>query len=259
MEHTKIGQWLTLALLAAGVTVSCTVSITLPQSVARSLETAAEQLRDNVFAVEAFWSDGSSHDGFGFVTGSRDGVFYIATANHVVRSEFSDITSKTIKLRLRRHKGRTFDAQLLDTHDVALDLAVLTAKIMIDIDWRPEALGRMPEFLTRGNEVSFIGRNTDWYVPVRSGIVDEVDNVDHEIIIEDLSVHLGSSGAPLIASGGIVGMVVRDTTARTVATQIKAIEDRFRRWGHAWDLKPVKELPLKKSAEESTPFESTGR
>ena len=203
-------------------------------------------LRDNVIAIEATWEDGTVHDGFGFITGARGGETYIATAGHVLRGNDPGQIAETVELRLRQIPGRTYPGKVLETHEPGIDLAVLAAQLPSELDWRRDAIAQRPAELTFGTPVWFIGRDREWYVPAEPGVVNRVSQLRYEILIDNLGVRVGSSGAPLLAADGIVGMVVRDAAADTAsATLITAIELAFREWGLPWGLAPVGSLEQK--------------
>ena len=106
--------------------------------------------------------------------------------------------------------------------------------------------------------VWFIGRDREWYVPAEPGVVNRVSQLRYEILIDNLGVRVGSSGAPLLAADGIVGMVVRDAAADAAsATLITAIELAFREWGFPWGLAPVGSLEQKAMA--AVPEEPKGK
>lgn len=242
------------------ITVAWPVSGTAEQSAEGGELTRA--LRANVVAIRATWADGSQHDGFGFMVGVRGNETYIATADHVVRdnspSSMPDRVAQKIEIETFERRGRTFEAVLLGTHEASIDLAVITAELPSDISWRKDALASEPDELTYGAEVWFVGRDKRWYVPGRPGVINRIDRLRHKIIVDDLSVRAGTSGAILVAEDGIVGMIVRDDAAESRATLIDVIETAFRDWGHPWDLLPIVERRPEALVEESleTPAEA---
>ncbi len=212
---------------------SAATRISTTQPIPRSDEEFIEQLKNNVLAINASFPSGLAQEGFGFVTGMRDGEVYIATANHTVRGVIEDAVS--IQVSHHQHQGRVFNATLLSTHDSTIDLAVLTVRIpdnsrlMFDVVSKGSA--------RRGQAVTFIGRSGAWFAPARKGLVNDVNDTQHEIIVEGLPVAVGTSGAPLIANDGIVGMIVRDNAELATATNIEIVRRQFERWQHPWQLK----------------------
>ncbi len=213
----------------------------------------AHDLRHNVVAIRAVWIDGSEHDGFGLMVGSEGDETYIVTADHVVRGigpgAKPDAKAKKIKIELYDKRGQTFDAKLLGTREKSIDVAVITARLPGDVTWRKTVLASEPDALGYGDEVWFIGRDRSWYVPAKSGAVNRINRLHHRIVVDALAVRKGTSGAPLVADGGIVGMIVRDDAAESRATLIDAIETAFIDWGHPWDLSPLADKPPKENLE----------
>jgi hypothetical protein len=101
--------------------------------------------------------------------------------------------------------------------------------------------------------VWYVGKLADWKVPPSPGIISSEEPDDEEFEIEHLSVQRGSSGGPLIASSGIVGMVLTDSADTATALSIHFIQSRFKKkWKHPFDLK---KMPMPKAAD-ATPKDS---
>ncbi len=218
---------------------SAATRISTAQPVLKSGEELIDQLKNNVLAISASFPSGLVQEGFGFVTGVRDGEVYIATANHTVRGDFEDAVS--VQAAHHQHQGRVFNATLLSTHDSTIDLAVLTVRI-------PEKTALLFDVVSgeaakRGQAVKFIGRSGTWFTPARPGLVNDVNEAQHEIIVEGLPVAVGTSGAPLISDDGIVGMIVRDNAELATATNIGIVRRQFDRWQHPWQLKGTSHVP----------------
>lgn len=49
-----------------------------------SIIRVTEALKPNVVAIQTTFADGSSENGFGFITGEKNGQLYLVTAGHVV-------------------------------------------------------------------------------------------------------------------------------------------------------------------------------
>ena len=196
----------------------------------------AQKLRGNVVRVKAQLGD-HPENGFGFIVGERAGMLYIATAYHVV-SDPQDVGGAqpaTVKVELFDHQGEMKPATLLGTHDAEHDLAVLTVAAPSGIHWIGACLGREPQ----GDETAdvwVVGRSQKWDVPAVAGKVSAVS--DGRIDVDGLPVRPGSSGAPLVAASGIVGMILRDSAETAQALTMAVIKDRFRQWNHPWDLRP---------------------
>jgi formylglycine-generating enzyme required for sulfatase activity len=220
-------------------------------------EQLALDLRRNVIAISTTWADGTVHDGFGLITGERDGDTYIATADHVVRGRNPGEVADRITLQLFERQGRPVEGTVLGTRDADLDLAVVTARLPADVGWREDVLVPDPGSLQRGTEVWFVGRGGEWYVPTRPGLVNTVRRRRHEIVVDDLPVAVGTSGAPLVSASGIVGVVVSDEPGELAhATLIDVVASTFREWGHPWELTAVGSPPEQRpmvAVQEPTP------
>jgi TPR repeat protein len=201
----------------------------------QSTDNLSLELRRNVVRVTAQWANGTTYDGFGFITGERDGFLYIATADHVVRGNGPDAIDRSPVVAFFQDQGAEYKAELLATRlrPGEGDLAVLRVRPPRTLAWRRDVVATGP--VKRGTEIRFIGLERDWFVPTRPGVVNSVEPVG-TIVGEDLNIKVGTSGAPLISEGGIVGMVVADTGAFARATPIDVIERAFMNWNYAWQL-----------------------
>jgi S1-C subfamily serine protease len=201
-------------------------------------------LKNNVVSITATRSDGSEQQGFGFIVGAVRGLLWIVTANHVVRCEGPEGLSTRVTLRYFSDQGATYQAKLLGTSSNEWDLAVLTAEVPVGFTWRQDAIGS-GEQVEWGTDVWFIGRNGRWDAPAIAGKVTEVSLSD-QIVVDNLPVQPGTSGAPLVSQNGIVGMIVSDAPGDVSrALTIDFIHKALRRWNHPWDLKPlVAKLPV---------------
>jgi trypsin-like peptidase/PEGA domain-containing protein len=192
----------------------------------------AEQFRQNTVRIQ------SARHGFGFIVGERGGFLYIATARHILIPEDQpDAGPAKAKVSFFSDQGTTYDAEVLGTHQANLDLAVLKVRKPANLEWNKQCLAG-PEKESRGTQVWFVGKRDDWYVPFEPGtIVSEVPATDSTVEIERLTVSPGTSGAPLIADTGVVGMILsaapEDTTR---ALTIDLIKRAFQNWNHPWDL-----------------------
>jgi len=178
----------------------------------QSINDLSFELRRNVVRVAATWANGTAYDGFGFITGERDGFLYVATADHVVRGNGPDAIDRSPVVAFFQDQGAEYKAELLATRlqPGEGDLAALRIQAPRSLTWRRDvvATGRVK----RGTEIRFIGLQRDWFVPIRPGMVNGVEPVG-TIVGEGLNIRVGTSGGPLISEAGIVGMVVVDTGA----------------------------------------------
>jgi len=195
----------------------------------------AEDLKLNVVRIEAV-SGEHTENGFGFIVGERGGSLYIATANHVVYPEEGGDTPAKVKVEFYDRQGEMFDATLRGTHDVTHDLAVLSVVPPQGFQWKKHCLGRTPEHQKLATEVWFIGKTRHWIVPVTPGRVASEEIIDGKIALDAMSILPGSSGGPLVASSGIVGLVERDSADNATALSITYVKAYFKEWNHPWDL-----------------------
>jgi hypothetical protein len=187
------------------------------------------RLRENTVRIE------STRSGFGFITGQRGGYLYIATARHLLLP--SDlpgaVVPTTAKVSFFTEQGKSYEAEVLGTHEG--DLAVLRLRIPSGFEWIRQCLADSSK-QNRGTSVWYIGRKGDWFVPVRPGAIASPPSSAFSIEVDDLRVAPGTSGAPLVADTGIVGMILNDSEDITTAISIDFIERAFRKWNHPWDL-----------------------
>ena len=91
-------------------------------------------------------------------------------------------------------------------------------------------------------QVWFIGREGKWYVPAVPGTFNATVSTEDSLGVDNLNVLPGTSGAPLIGAGGIVGMIVLDAPGQiSYALPIDLIKGAFERWNHPWQLVAMKE------------------
>jgi Trypsin-like peptidase domain/PAN domain len=194
----------------------------------------ANDLRRNVVRVDMQWQDGSPRkSGFGFIVGERSNLLYIVTAYHVVRND--NLVAGTPSITFFQDQGKAYQGDLLlDTHLVKAegDLAVIRVSPPPGFSWQTAA--RSSVTAERGDDVRFIGIDTQWVVPVRPGAVNTVEP-NRAIRFEGLTIRTGTSGAPLVGDKGIVGMITDDDVLG-VATPIDVIERAVRGWNYPWQL-----------------------
>ena len=189
------------------------------------------------------------------------------TAQHViVPNDLPGVASPThVRVTFYSDQGKTYDAEVLGTHDTPHDLAVLRLPTPGAVPWIKESLAG-PEMQKRGVRVWFAGRNSAWFVPVDPGVINsEHPSSDWRLEIERLAVRPGSSGAPLISSKGIVGMVQKGNEDDAFALTVDFIRTSMRDWNYPWDLamagntlpieEPPRALPCKVSVR-STPADA---
>ena len=183
----------------------------------------AEQLRDNVVAIHTTFEGGYEEDGFGFVTGERDGLLFIATAAHVVEQ---GAERATIKLRFRGDY-REYAARLIRSN-TEWDVALLECDRPANYRWAEDYAGDAPQ---RNQEASYIGRNGDWYVPTAAvtGVINRVR--DSRITVDIIGLSRGTSGAPLITNSGIVGLIIEAEMAQATAVELSKVRQLLTNYG----------------------------
>ena len=210
------------------------VSLAIPLVRAQSEPKLIQPLKFNTVRIEAAWPSGNAQYGFGFIVGERDSArLYIATANHVVRDRDRG-KSTSVKVWLRG-EGAASVAELLDDSSGALDLAVLRVTKPQGFTWKTDAVGGTTEQQARGTAVWFIGRDQDWYSPVTPGHLLAV-TFESKLQLEGMQVRVGSSGAPLVADSGIIGMLTSDEGDTSYGLPIDKIRQAFEQWSFPFNL-----------------------
>ena len=176
----------------------------------------AETLKGNVVSISAL-----GEDGFGFITGEWQDELLIVTAAHVVEAARDSGEAVDIKFFNDYHEYKGTVIRVLSN-----DIALLSVKKPDNLKWQVFCLG----FAREGDDAAFIGRNSDWYIPVGRNYQGTINHFQgNSIIVDILSVQSGTSGAPLITASGIVGMIVAtdgvETTVITNSTLRNALNE----------------------------------
>ena len=112
------------------------------------------------------------------------------------------------------------------------DLAVLRVEVSGMVGWQRDWMAP-PGTMAVSDPVWFIGRNDDWYVPTGPS-VGSVNRIRATSIIDldIISISPGTSGAPVVTGGGIVGMVIRDDKHDNTAEvlSIEFVKRAFDEW-----------------------------
>jgi hypothetical protein len=246
MERTKYGLPVATAVVAVAA-----FFLGQPAAAADPHDVALD-LRQNTIRIEAHLPDDQAELGFGFIVGEKAGTLYAVTAYHVVADPNAapDRPPVKVKVELFGHREEMIDAKLLALHDSAHDLAVLTFPAPAGFQWNRKCLGSADE-QNGMTPVAFIGRSGEWYVPTSTVRISSDEPVDARFDIDDLAIRPGSSGGPLVASSGIVGMILRDSTEGAQALTIGMIRLDFKKWGFPFLLEssaPPAEATAAKSA-----------
>ena len=200
-------------------------------------EKMVQALRANTVAIRAEWEeDGNRSDGFGFIIAIERGYTYVATANHVVRGYEGDSLADKVSVRFFGSR-KSLPAEVLKQHDATLDVGVIRIKGQPKRPWFRSCSGEWSS-ADRGTSVWFIGRSGTWYTPARPGTVNYLDP-DLGLVLEGLSVIVGTSGAPLVSEAGIVGLMTTDAAGDlSRACPIKQVRKVIKGWKVPWQLVP---------------------
>lgn len=224
-----------------------------PSASAADPHQVATDLRQNTVRIEARFGEEPPELGFGFIVGERSGRLYAVTAYHVV-ADPHDAPGRPpvkVKVELFTHREEMIEATLLPKHDIPHDLAVITFPPPDGFQWNRKCLGSDDE-QNGMTDVMFVGRNQQWYVPTSAVKISSEQPEDARFDIDDLAIRPGSSGGPVIASSGIVGMILRDSSEGAQALTIGMIRTDFNKWQFPFDLKSSA-APAEESAGKSAP------
>jgi len=181
--------------------------------------------------------------GFGFVVGEDGNGLYVVTANHVVPASTSpDDPPSTVKAYFFSDQSVAHNAEILK-RDVHHDLALLRIRQPYTINWTKKCIASSADAI-RKTKVLFIGRNAIWYVPAVNGeIASDGPDGDQLLQADMYQLQPGSSGGPLVATTGIVGMVEARDASDGGVLSIGFIETSVKNWGYPWQLE-LMPLPL---------------
>ncbi len=178
-----------------------------------AFENYARIYNKNVVKITTEYSYGEpkSERGFGFVIGEKGKKLYIVTAKHVIQQkDDGDDSSVHRNIYVEFYSyGRKIlakeDPKIADVFDLAL---IETDLPFSDYTWEKGCYDNAK----RGDYVWFIGRQDDgWYVPPEPGVVEkEPLSTDHTYTIKSEDVRRGTSGAPLLKSGALIGMIFQN-------------------------------------------------
>jgi hypothetical protein len=231
--HKKTGI---LAVIMLLLLVPCSVLPTRADIVRDKL---TERFMDNVIQLTVNCSNGDRRYGFGFVVGEQKDKLYVVTANHVVRPEDLDgnvLEVKSVLAQFHKRRGKFYSASVLNLSYPRLDIALVEiSKPFGNYTWERGYFYPRPK---RNDEVWFIGRNRDWYIPTAkaTGLINK-EPIAGELHVDMYSVQLGTSGAPLLTEKGIVGMIIEDDSDDVVALDIETIRKIVVQvWNYPWNL-----------------------
>ena len=200
-----------------------------------------EDLKNNVVTITTSLSDGSDENGFGTIVSEVANKLYVVTAKHVVykldnRGFISSEAKPTsIKVKFFKDQGKVFTARPLNLKTNSLDITLIEIDKPQNFKWSKNFYSKA---IQSGTKVWFIGRAGGWYVPTGAsvGSINDVDSND-EIIIDITSIQPGTSGAPLLSSDGIVGLIYEDSPTGSRAYPIeKIIKVMTKDWNYEWQM-----------------------
>ena len=180
----------------------------------------AESLRNNVVRLSVSFPDGSKQEGFGFITGEKNGQLYLATAAHVVHGE--EFNQKPSLIQVWFYADyKTYTAEAIRFFELQ-DLALLQMFKPSALDYKSS---NWADFAPQNYQaVRFVGRQGEWLIPGQG----EVYKIGNDRIVASMTtVRPGTSGAPLINSNGIIGMIIEDDNQEVTAIALSKIRELF--------------------------------
>ncbi|MEM7675540.1 MAG: serine protease, partial [Myxococcota bacterium] len=197
----------------------------------------AQALRANTVAIRAEWSEDQMRtDGFGFIVGVDDRFTYVVTADHVIRGYSSEAPADRLTVRFYGQR-QAVSADVVAKHDPSLDIGVIRISGAPPIPWfRPVSGAQIAT--PRGTLVWFVGRSGTWYTPTQPGTVNSIDPA-LGLVVEGLSVTVGTSGAPLVSKSGDRGAdAYRCSGDLSRACPIADVRRKLIEWKVPWQLLP---------------------
>lgn len=172
--------------------------------------------------------------GAGILVGAKDGVLYIATANHNVRWGSARIAS--LQVFLYGDGNTPLEGSVLPEFDAALDLAVVSVK---GIQGHGAGAAEIPferlgdaGSLGRGDEVSMLGHPNGhgWEMALHPDRLSGT-NADRLLFQSSFIASGHSGGALLDRHLDVVGLIRSDQPPYGEAVQIGKVLERLRAWG----------------------------
>lgn len=208
------------------------ISIT-QETDAQDVRKVAVRFRNNVVKINAVFANGRDENGFGTVIAERNNKLYIVTAKHVVYDMDYRSRTNAVKITFFTEQAKSYPAVLLNLSQISEDITLL------EVD-RPKGYVWTKKFyfsnIEKGTEVLFIGRSEQWYIPIVPSIINEIAN--GEILVDIPGIQRGTSGAPLISSDGLVGLIFADTEGVSRGYSVKKLIDAIvKSWNYPWQMK----------------------
>ena len=177
----------------------------------------AEALRNNVVAISA-----KEENGFGFITGEHSRKLFIVTAAHVL--DYVINSDQIVEIQFfqdyKKYSGRVI------RHYPYVDVGLIEVDRPANFSWDQNCLG----VATANADVAFVGRESEWYVPSGRALGTIFSLENNRIQADITSVTVGTSGAPLIAESGIIGMITETDGIKAIAldlNQLRAVLSEY--------------------------------
>lgn len=184
----------------------------------------AEQMKPNVVAIRATFADGEEENGFGFISGEKDGRLFIATAAHVARGQQNQ-AAQSIEVLFWEAK-QWIKAECKEYwFDEELDLALLQAPKPANMALHMNCGDFAPEIFQK---TRFVGVSASTGPKWSSPGEGEISELSEQGIYFAISTLVpGSSGAPLFNERGIIGIIINDDASASYALSLSTIQKVF--------------------------------
>lgn len=192
----------------------------------------ATKFRKNVVKINAVFANGRDENGFGTVIAERNNKLYIVTAKHVIQDDYRSKTT-AVRVTFFSEQDKTYPGILLNLPANSSDISLIEVEKPGKYSWRNKFYSNA---IKKETEVLFVGRSGQWYIPTIPGLINNIS--PDEIVIDINAIQPGTSGAPLISSDGMVGLIFQDDegVSRGYSTK-KLIEVITKAWSYPWQIK----------------------
>lgn len=211
----ELSQYITLTLRSL-LTICATLIFGL-----FSLPTDAHgfQIQDYTVKITTSFPDDGQKIAMGLIYSQRNDSLVVVSITSVLESGPEDFT----RIAIEFPGGNRIEYS--GTYYTSRELLILKFKKPSWFRWNQDVLGA--EALV-DNIVYLYGRYGDWN-DFSDRIFGRVINIDGSgrIDIETNSIESGYPGTPVVLAGNVVGLVIRDTGNRVIATPIQVIQDQL--------------------------------
>jgi uncharacterized protein (TIGR02145 family) len=101
---------------------------------------------------------------------------------------------------------------------------------------------QLPGQAKDGDNVAFIGREGDWYIPKGQALGTIYNMSNNQIQVDITSVTLGTSGGPLINSSGVIGMIINTDGITATAVHIDQLRSALSEYDYFFAIKVIMEI-----------------